>query len=265
LAIAIMQSMPAKSMKLPAGSTEEDDKDGAESVSSQPGGKAPHVVQVLNVDITEACRGLCRAIVTVAVTPVVMIILFALLIREVHEAALMGMMWVAPVLFLWVILSLFCMKAVQYNQEYQDQRLKCLVEAMVHIRTIKAVAWEKLYFDKLNHLRGLELQTTRLLTILYGCFRGLTCTVPMGMLIASVIWLLRGPDGVSAMQLLMMQRILVGFLTCLAAFCSSACANKEPFTFSRSSRVDPLYASRRILPPSRKWLPFSFRKGSWLW
>jgi len=101
-------------------------------------------------------------------------------------------------------------------QIFQDQRLKWLTETILHIRTIKSLAWEKLSYEKLHNARDAELVCNQRGTIMGGFVGAVAHTLPWGTLILMMWYLLATDGSVQAHKIVITQRIIGSLLGAIA-------------------------------------------------
>lgn len=90
--------------------------------------------------------------------------------------------------------------------------MKWLTEALLNIRTIKALAWEKLSFEKLNAAREGELGCGQATVFLSGLQAAVLHTLPWGVLIISILYLLRSEGSIEPHVIIVLQRLISGIL-----------------------------------------------------
>jgi len=182
------------------------------------GKEKPNVIQLLNVDIIEVWGSLIRDSVYAVISPFTMIALLGIMIKQIRTAGAVGACYIVPCLILFFLVAMWNLSWWKRYQSFQDRRLKFLTEAILHIRTIKALAWEKLSFQKLNIAREAELKCNQRCAIIGGCMGAVGHTLPWGVLLISLWFLLAKEGSVEAHKIIVIQRIIGSLLGCLGQF-----------------------------------------------
>eukprot|EP00930_Biecheleria_cincta_P044225 TRINITY_DN30352_c4_g1_i1.p1 TRINITY_DN30352_c4_g1~~TRINITY_DN30352_c4_g1_i1.p1 ORF type:complete len:1598 (-),score=247.29 TRINITY_DN30352_c4_g1_i1:213-5006(-) len=172
----------------------------------------PNVVQLFNIDIIEVWGGLITHVVYTAIAPFMLLTLLVLTMMQIGKAGIMGALYVIPVFIATVLCQRWNMGWWYKYMAYQDKRMKWLTEALLHIRTIKALAWEKLSFEKLHAAREGELNAAQATVLVGGIQGGILHTLPWGVLVISVMWLLHSQGSIQPHVIIVLQRLIGGIL-----------------------------------------------------
>jgi len=199
-----------KALHLSAGSSAEK---GGKETSQQ---ETPNIVQVLNQDIMGVWTDLAQPMARLINAPLNIGILLVMLISEVKAAGFVGSLYVVPFV---VIIFLVLQWRLSWYQRYQtatDRRIRWLQESLTHIRTVKALSWEKLAFERGAAGRVLELSCLRGAMLITGILTALGPTVPIGVLLCTMLYFLKVEGNIKAHQIIVVSRIIGSFLNAVA-------------------------------------------------
>lgn len=177
-----------------------------------PKNSKPNMVQLLNIDVIEVWGGLISHMAYTAIAPFTLLTLLAMTVMQIGKAGIIGALYVVPVFFATFLCQKWNMGWWFKYMTYQDKRMKWLTEALLNIRTIKALAWEKLSFEKLHAAREGELTTAQATVIVSGLQTALLHTLPWGVLMISVVFLLRSTGSIQPHVIIVLQRLISGIL-----------------------------------------------------
>ncbi|CAK9013622.1 unnamed protein product [Durusdinium trenchii] len=172
----------------------------------------PNLVQLLNVDIVDCWGGLVAETFGTITAPISAIILLVIMIHQVGDAsATVGATYVVPVMLLSTIFARFGMHFWRKYQICLDKRMKWLTETLISIRTVKALAWERLSYERLMEARDGELKNARTIIMLSGIITAIGHTVPWGVMIIT-IWFAERNGPVEAHKIMIIQRVIGALL-----------------------------------------------------
>ncbi|CAJ1399618.1 unnamed protein product [Effrenium voratum] len=173
----------------------------------------PNLVQLLNVDIVDLWGGLLHDILAVIAAPVSIACLLTLMIHQIDYSATVGATYTLPVMLLLVCSTAGGMYFYRKYQACLDTRMKWLTETMISIRTIKALAWERLSLEKLVQAREGEIANQRAMAMMAGMVTAIAHTMPWGVLLITM-WFVRKQKGsIPAYQVMIVQRIIGSLLS----------------------------------------------------
>jgi len=181
-------------------------------------GKAPNVIQLLNLDIIECWGYLLKLFCWTCFAPFVALVLFVMLIKKIHMAGFIGFLYCIPCLVLVIGAQLFTIKWWQTYQSFQDTRLKTLTETMLNIRVIKSLSWEGLSYEKLSRARESELAASQKTIIIGGLVGAFMHTMPWFSMLIALFYSLRMNGGIRAHEIIVIQRIMMSLLTAIGMF-----------------------------------------------
>ncbi|CAE8649437.1 unnamed protein product, partial [Polarella glacialis] len=207
-----------KAMNLPVGSAALQEPEVAQSGdedTKESNQKQPSVVQLLNVDIIEVWGYLLRDTLYTIMSPFIMVVLFIMMIKEIKMAGVVGFAYVVPCVIMIVLAQWWNVSWWKRYQIFQDQRLKWLTETILHIRTIKSLAWEKLSYEKLHNAREAELMCNQRCSIVGGFIASIAHTLPWGSLLLALYFMMMTEGGVEAHKIIIIQRIIGALLASL--------------------------------------------------
>jgi len=205
-----------KALRTPASSARPESRETADG-DEEPdpwGNHKPNLVQILNVDIVDCWGGLIRDCLCVLVAPFSMIVLLSIMVKQISFDAIGGASYIVPVLFLMMCSTSIAMQYWRTYQMFMDTRLKWLTESLLSIRTIKALAWEKLAQEKLMKARDGELYCARAMAVMTGVMTAVAHTLPWGVLTITM-WILLSKAGngqIPAHQVMIVQRLIQALL-----------------------------------------------------
>eukprot|EP00435_Cladocopium_sp_Y103_P060631 s313_g22.t1 len=203
-----------KALRTPAGSVKtEQQKDAVDDEEPDPMGQhKPNLVQILNVDIVDTWGGLLADVLSTVTAPFIAIGLLVMMIHQIGDSsATVGACYVLPVLFLTVLATTVAMKFWRVYQVWLDKRMKWLTETLISIRTIKALAWERLSYDKLSQAREGEITQAKYILAITGFMTALQHTVPWGVLLITV-WFAERQGSIPAHRIMILQRLIGALL-----------------------------------------------------
>jgi len=208
-----------KALNLPVGSgTDPEEEDVAHLLQADGQDKdqsKPSAVQLLNIDILEVWSFLLRQTAAALFAPVISLSLFGLLIKHLRLAGVMGFLYILPCT---VAMAMTQMKMIDWWKRYQgfqDQRLRRLTETLLHIRTIKSLAWENLSFERLNNARQAELKCSQQTIVLGGFLMSILHTSPWLSLIIALWADMSFHGSIKAAKIIVVQRIVMSLLESL--------------------------------------------------
>eukprot|EP00933_Yihiella_yeosuensis_P019016 TRINITY_DN1546_c0_g1_i2.p1 TRINITY_DN1546_c0_g1~~TRINITY_DN1546_c0_g1_i2.p1 ORF type:complete len:1631 (+),score=308.62 TRINITY_DN1546_c0_g1_i2:121-5013(+) len=232
-----------KAMNMPAGSTTGQQQE--TPTAEAPEGDQPNVIQLLNIDIIEVWGYLLRDILYTILSPLTIIVLFAMMFHQIKTAGLVGACYLIPATVLVVILLIWTLSWWQRYQRFQDTRLKWLTESMIHIRTIKSLAWEKLSFKKLHEAREAELVCNQRCFIIGGGVMSVIHSLPWGFLLITLWFTLVTEGSVQAHKIVILQRIIASLLAVIGQLMSGI---KKMTTVPNSFRRVKRYLDQKERP-----------------
>lgn len=210
-----------KAMSLPVGAAPPDPKEEkVEGYYEQ--NMRPNLVQLLNVDIIECWAYLLKTIVYMFVQPLITIVLFVMLIQKIKIAGFIGILYIIPCTACTIYGMSFNIRAWMRYQGYQDERLRWLTETIIHIRTIKSLAWEKMSFEKLHAVRTKELHQNQMCGIINGFVGAIGHTMPWGTMLLAAGVALYTQGFLEAYTIIIIQRIMGGLLHSMMSMLSGA-------------------------------------------
>jgi len=177
-----------------------------------PQNQKPNPVQLLNIDVIEVWAGLIQHMVYTAVAPFTLLALLGMTMMQIGSAGILGSLYVIPIMIVTLLCQRWNMGWWMKYMAYQDKRMKWLTEALLNIRTIKALAWEKLTFEKLHAAREGELSSSQATVLVGGFQAAILHTLPWGVLMISVGWLLRSQGSIQPHVIIVLQRLISGIL-----------------------------------------------------
>lgn len=195
-----------KSMNLPVGSkhSSEDEK--------------PNLVQLFNVDIMDVFGGLPKVACSTIISPFMTILFMVYLGMKVGSVGFTGGLWLIPSLIIACVFLGWTFSTYQKFQVIHDSRMKWTTETLIHIRTIKALAWEKLSFSSLYKARMAEIQCSRKIVLLGGVVQSVARSVPWGMLMVTLSFMVLNKGSVLIHDIFILQRIIMGLLSAIVLF-----------------------------------------------
>mmetsp|Transcript_16819 Transcript_16819/g.48894 ORF Transcript_16819/g.48894 Transcript_16819/m.48894 type:complete len:1597 (+) Transcript_16819:77-4867(+) len=207
-----------KALLLPVGEAvdEENDGKGALHADTAEANKKPSVAQILNVDIIELWASLLKQVLQCMMAPIVAAILLVMLIQQLKLAGFIGVLYTIPCMALTICMQLVMITFWKRYQGFQDVRLKCLTETVLHIRTIKSLAWESLSFERLNNARIAELQCNQKTITTSGVVLSLLHTTPWFSMLIALYMVLRSQGEIPAHQIIVVQRLMMSLLAALS-------------------------------------------------
>ncbi|CAE7384441.1 unnamed protein product [Symbiodinium natans] len=174
------------------------------------GSNKPNLVQILNVDIVDCWGGLIRDCLCVFVAPFSITFLLGIMVSQISFSAVGGACYILPVMLLMMLSTQVAMGCWRRYQVFMDARLKWLTESLLSIRTIKALAWEKLAQEKLIKARDGELRCAKMMSVMRGVVSAVAHTLPWGVLVLTM-WILLSKAGngkVPAHEVMIVQRLI---------------------------------------------------------
>jgi ABC-type multidrug transport system fused ATPase/permease subunit len=193
-----------KALDMPAGSCQPEEV-----------GKAPHVVQLLNVDIMGVWSNLLRQTISFMLAPVFVAILFAMLLAQIKTSAVIGFLYCIPCLIVVAALTFAAYTSIQKYQGYTDSRLRVLGDAIMHIRNMKSLSWESVAYQKLEKYRSSELRSMRSIAILMGSLEAALHVLPWGTVLCAIVFLRATRGNVQAHEVIVIQRIMSSLLAAI--------------------------------------------------
>jgi len=185
------------------------------SVEKAEANSKPNVVQLLNVDIIDMWTTLLKTILQTAFSPVIALVLFAMLISKLRLAGIVGFLYIVPCTICTTSVQFLMMTYWKRYQDYQDVRLKCLTEVVLNIRTIKSLAWESLSFQRLNDARLAELSSSQKTVITGGVTMALLHSMPWFAMLIALSVTLKMQGEVRASQIILVQRLMMSLLVAI--------------------------------------------------
>lgn len=207
-----------KALSLPAGAVAAEAGEG--DVNGDGIASRPNIIQILNVDIIEVWTYFLRSVAYTVVAPLMALGLFVLLWWQVRWAGFFGLLYVLPCLVLSMLGMASNVSSWKRYQGFQDARLQHLTETLVHIRTLKSLAWERMMHTRLLDTRESELGCNQRCTVLRGLLGGIMHTMPFGTMICAMAFLALTQGSVKAAQILVIQRIMASLLGTIMVFTS---------------------------------------------
>jgi len=211
-----------KALSLPVGSSTDDGEEDPMNITGVPGSEEgkekdakPSVVQLLNIDIMEAWSGLLKTLACTIFAPFISLILFAMLIQQLKMAGAIGCLYILPCTIAMVFSQIAMIFWWRKYQGYQDKRLKSLTETLLHIRTIKSLAWESLSFKRLNDARQAELVCSQKTITLGGLCMSILHTSPWFSMLIALYANMIIHGGVQAHQIIVVQRLMMSLMDSL--------------------------------------------------
>lgn len=202
-----------KALRTPAGSVKTEQQKEVDDEEPDPMGQhKPNLVQILNVDIVDTWGGLLADVLSTVTAPFAAIGLLVMMIHQIGDSsATVGACYVLPVLLLTVLATTVAMKFWRVYQVWLDKRMKWLTETLISIRTIKALAWERLSYDKLSQAREGEITQAKYMLAITGFMTALQHTVPWGVLLITV-WFAERQGSIPAHRIMILQRLIGALL-----------------------------------------------------
>lgn len=207
-----------KALLLPIGEAPADEDlegKGALDADNAEANRKPNVIQILNVDIIELWGSLLKQLLQCMMAPMIALILFVMLVQQLKLAGLIGFLYTIPCMTLTICAQMVMITFWKRYQGFQDIRLQNLTETILHIRTIKSLAWESLSFKRLNDARLAELACNQKTITTGGAVLSLLHTTPWFSMLIALYVLLRTQGEIRAHQIIVVQRLMMSLLAAL--------------------------------------------------
>eukprot|EP00434_Breviolum_minutum_P039588 symbB.v1.2.035158.t1/scaffold4674.1/size36665/2 len=202
-----------KALRTPAGTVKAEQTKEVDDEEPDPMGQhKPNLVQILNVDIVDCWGGLLADAFRTLTAPFAAIALLVMMIHQIGDSsATVGASYVLPVMLLTVMATGIAMRYWRRYQVCLDKRMKWLTETLISIRTIKALAWERLSYEKLYQAREGEINNCKYMLFISGFMTSIAHTLPWGVLLIT-IWFAEKQGSVPAHQVMIIQRLIGALL-----------------------------------------------------
>jgi len=202
-----------KALRTPAGTVRAEQAKEVDDEEPDPMGQhKPNLVQILNVDIVDCWGGLLADAFRTLTAPFAAIALLVMMIHQIGDSsATVGASYVLPVMLLTVMATGIAMRYWRRYQVCLDKRMKWLTETLISIRTIKALAWERLSYEKLYEAREGEINNCKYMLFISGFMTAIGHTLPWGVLLIT-IWFAEKQGSVPAHQVMIIQRLIGALL-----------------------------------------------------